>query len=118
MNNLIKSTVVILGLSLIAITTTNAATAKKSHIPEICYLFKSQGLLGEWGEQILISKKKLAYKQAAAYMQKNHGMSEIYDIEELSDIECAVSVDTYDKESSETFYYKEPKVKHKAKTKA
>ena len=109
MKKLTKSIAIILGLGLISITATNAATAKKSHIPEICYLFKSQGLLGEWEEQILISKKKLAYKQAAAYMQKNHGMSEIYDIEELSDIECAVSVD---------IYYKEPKVKPKAKTKA
>lgn len=116
MNRLMKSTAVILGLSLISITT-NAATAKKRYIPEICYLFNSQGLLGEWSEQILVSKKELTFKQAAAYMQKNHGMSEIYDIDELSDIECSASIDTNDGEGSEIFHYKEPKPKAKTQAK-
>lgn len=111
MKKLMKNVAVILGLSFIGLTT-NAATAKPKAPTEICYWFNSQGLLGEWEEELLVSKKKLTYKQAAAYMQKNHGMSEIYDMEELPHEECEGAIVRFEGDS--LFYYKEPKQAPKA----
>ena len=114
-----KYVTVILGLGLIGLTTTTAnAQYPKTKAPgEICYAFNSQGLLGEWEEELLVSKKKLTDKQAAAYMQKHHGMSEIYDVEELNNDECDAAVTSYSFEPGFLFYYKEPKAAAKAPTK-
>ncbi|QIC71898.1 MULTISPECIES: hypothetical protein [Acinetobacter] len=109
MKKLMKSVAVILGLGLVGLTTTNAQTPKSKAPGEICYAFNSQGLLGEWKEELLVSKKKLTDKQAAAYMQKNHGMSEIYDIEELDELDCDAAVTSYSYEPGYLHYYKEPK---------
>lgn|SRR5690606_9428618 len=110
MNKLMQSVALILGLSLIALTTTaNAQYPKRKAPGEICYWFNSQGLLGEWDDELLVSKKKLTDKQAAAYMQKNHGMSEIYDIEVLPEDECEAAVPSYSYEPGYLHYYKEPK---------
>lgn len=109
MKKLMKNIAVILGLCLIGLTTTNAQTPKSKAPGEICYGFKSQGLLGEWKEELLVSKKKLTYKQAAAYMQKNHGMSEIYDVEQFDEMDCEAAVPSYSYEPGFLFYYKEPK---------
>ena len=89
MKKLMKYVTVILGLGLIGLNTTANAQNTKWRAPgEICYVFNSQGMLGDWKDELLVSKKKLTYKQAAAYMQKNHNMSEIYDVEELPTDEC------------------------------
>ena len=105
-----KNIAVILGFGLIGLTTTANAQYPKTKAPgEICYYFNSQGLLGEWNEELLVSKKKLTYKQAAAYMQKNHNMSEIYDVEELPNDECEAAIPSYSFEPGFLFYYKEPK---------
>lgn len=118
MKKLMKSVAVILGLGLIGLTTTNAQTPKEKAPGEICYAFNSQGLLGEWKEELLVSKKKLTDKQAAAYMQKHHGMSEIYDIEELDEMDCDAAVPSYSYEPGYLHYYKEPKAATKAPAKA
>ena len=105
-----KNIAVILGFGLIGLTTTANAQYPKTKAPgEICYYFNSQGLLGEWEEELLVSKKKLTEKQAAAYMQKNHGLSDIYDIEVLPEDECDAAVVSYSFEPGFLFYYKEPK---------
>ena len=114
-----KSVAVILGLSLIALTTTaNAQYPKRKAPGEICYWFNSQGLLGEWDDELLVSKKKLTDKQAAAYMHKNHGMSEIYDMEVLPEDECEAAVPSYSYEPGYLHYYKEPKAAAKTPAKA
>lgn len=100
----------LLGLSLITITTN--AQAPKSKAPgELCYWFNSQGLDGEWSEQLLVSKKKLSYKQAHAFMQKNHGMSDKYDIELLPNDECDSAIVSFGLAEDVLFYYKETKAK-------
>lgn len=119
MKKLMKSVGVILGLGLIGFTT-NAQTPKSKAPGEICYAFNSQGLLGEWREDLLVSKKKLTSKQAAEYMQKHHGMSEIYDVDVLPEDECDAAVPSYSYEPGFLFYYKQPKAAAKtpAKTQA
>ena len=105
-----KYVTVILGLGLIGLTTTANAQNPKIRAPgEICYVFNSQGMLGDWKDELLVSKKKLTYKQAAAYMQKNHNMSEIYDVEELPTDECEAAIPSYSFEPGFLFYHKEPK---------
>lgn len=126
MNKLIKNVAVILGLSLIGFTTTNAgyALAKDGTVKslgkkpgEICYWFNSQGLLGEWKEDLLVSKKKLTIKQAHAYMQSNYGISDIYDAEQLPDDECDGAIVSWEGDPEYVHYYKEP-VAAKAPAKA
>lgn len=110
MKKLMKYVTVILGLGLIGLNTTANAQNPKFRAPgEICYVFNSQGMLGDWKDELLVSKKKLTYKQAAAYMQKNHNMSEIYDVEELPTDECEAAIPSYSFEPGFLFYYKEPK---------
>jgi hypothetical protein len=109
MKKLMKNIAVILGLCLIGLTTTNAQNTKLRAPGEICYVFNSQGMLGDWKDELLVSKKKLTYKQAAAYMQKNHNMSEIYDVEELPTDECEAAIPSYSFEPGFLFYHKEPK---------
>ena len=58
-----KNIAVILGLCLIGLTTTNAQNTKLRAPGEICYVFNSQGMLGDWKDELLVSKKKLTYKQ-------------------------------------------------------
>ena len=119
MKKLMKNIAVILGFGLIGLTTTANAQYPKTKAPgEICYYFNSQGLLGEWEEELLVSKKKLTEKQAAAYMQKNHGLSDIYDIEVLPEDECDAAIVSYSFEPGFLFYYKEPKAAAKAPAKA
>lgn len=109
MKKLMKNVAVILGLSLIAVTA-NANTSKVKAPSELCYWFNSQGVDGEWNEQLLVSKKKLTNKQAHAYMQKNHGMSDIYDIELLPNDECDSAVVSFGMGGDDMlFHYKEPK---------
>lgn len=119
MKKLMKCVTVILGLGLIGLTTTANAQYPKTKAPgEICYYFYSQGLLGEWEGELLVSKKKLTEKQAAAYMQKNHGLSDIYDIEVLPEDECDAAIVSYSFKPGYLFYYKQPKAAAKAPAKA
>ena len=119
MKKLMKYVTVILGLGLIGLNTTANAQNPKIRAPgEICYVFNSQGMLGDWKDELLVSKKKLTYKQAAAYMQKNHNMSEIYDVEELPTDECEAAIPSYSFEPGFLFYHKEPKAAAKAPAKA
>src|SRR5690606_2637600 len=86
------------GISLLTMTGAQATKMTEPYIKQkgdICYHFNSQGLLGEWAEELLISKKKLTIKQAAAYMQKHHGMSDIYDAEVLPNDECEAAIISY-----------------------
>lgn len=117
MNKLLKGFGVVVTLGVMSIPSF-AATPKTKKPGEICYYFNSAGLLGEWDEQLLVSKKKLTYKQAAAYMQKNHGMSDQYDIEELDEIDCDDAVVSYSYQPGYLFYYKDSTTKAKPKSTA
>ncbi|WP_347454258.1 hypothetical protein [Acinetobacter thermotolerans] len=116
MKKLTKIIGVILGLGLINFAA-NAQYPKTKAPSEICYYFNSKDILGgSWKEELLVSKKKLTYKQAAAFMKKNHGMSEIYDMEELDEIDCDAAVVSYSYEPGYLHYYKEPHAPARAQT--
>lgn len=115
---------VAISVSLLAVTGTQAAKTTEPYIKQkgdICYNFNSQGLLGEWEEELLVSKKKLTIKQAADYMKKHHGMSDIYDADVLPDDECEAAIISYgldvDGNWSEEYvhFYKEAQATKKAK---
>ncbi len=69
MKKLMKNIAVILGFGLIGLTTTANAQYPKTKAPgEICYYFNSQGLLGEWEEELLVFAEKTGVPVASTLL--------------------------------------------------
>lgn len=105
MNKLIQGAAVILGLGLMVSASVNAKTGSKPAKKDYCYTVKHQEVLsGEWLDQLLVSDKKLTYKQVANVMKKKVQMSEKYDIEDMPDDECEAAKAAYGNEGDTIFY--------------